>query len=461
MSRISKHLSLACEAGATYRLLNQGVSKLELQIQSDLLGAAFGKDPTSVPDAGATSRILRTVHAWKDKLGAVNASTALHLLAQSSHSTDALPRLHRESAELVLSTVGGNAQPRDLAIASWAAARLRLERAGCADTALQALNIAALACAARMDGQDTANIAWAFATMQLQAEELLTVLAEEASRKLQQFEPKHMVVLTWALAKAKVRSEDFCWAAASETQRSKASKWMPQDISNFLWANAVLRCEAPVPMEILAARAADLHWKQFRPQELSISMWAAYTLGVHGKGPTTRAVKRMLQHAAREIRTSGAQDFEPRHIINAAWSLARWQRHCRLMGWPQELKPYVCRPALRVLLGEAAKDLKKFAARELSRLMWAGASQSCLKLRELGPPLLAYVRTSEHAAEFDTDDLVSLVNSLAWMLERLVWEAPGRRTKSRLPQLCPRMPCTPMSDAARHLQGRRPAAPIL
>ena len=36
-------------------------------------------------------------------------------------------------------------------------------------------------------------------------------------------------------------------------------------------------------------------------------MWAAYTLGVHGKGPTTRAVKRMLQHAAREIRTSGAQ----------------------------------------------------------------------------------------------------------------------------------------------------------
>ncbi|CAE7242125.1 slc44a2 [Symbiodinium sp. CCMP2456] len=448
------------KAGATYRLLNQGVSKLDLQIQSEILAAAFGKDPTSVLDAGATSRILRTVHTWKDKLGAVNASTALHLLAQSSQSTDALPRLHQESAELVLSTVAGNAQPRDLAIASWAAARLRLERAGCADRALQALNIAALACAARMDGQDMANIAWAFATMQLQAEELLTVLAEEASTKLQQFEPKHMVVLTWALAKAKVRSEDFCWAAASETQRSKASKWMPQDISNFLWANAVLRCEAPVPMEILAARAADLHWKQFRPQELSISMWGAYTLGVHGRGPTTRAVKRMLQHAAREIRTSGAQDFEPRHIINAAWSLARWQRHCRLMGWPQELKPYVCRPALRVLLGEAARDLQKFAARELSRLMWAGASQSCLKLRELGPPLLQYVRTSR-AAEFDTDDLVSLVNSLAWMLERLVWEAPGRRTKSMLPQLYPRMPCTPMSDTARLLQGRRPAAPIL
>jgi len=30
------------------------------------------------------------------------------------------------------------------------------------------------------------------------------------------------------------------------------------------------------------------------------------------------------------------QDFEPRHVMNAAWALARWQRHCRLMGWPQE-----------------------------------------------------------------------------------------------------------------------------
>ena len=43
----------------------------------------------------------------------------------------------------------------------------------------------------------------------------------------------------------------------------------------------------------------------------------------------------------------------------------------------EELKPYVCRPALRVLLNVAAADLSKFAARELSRLMWAGASQSC------------------------------------------------------------------------------------
>ena len=274
MSRISKHLTLACEAGAVYRLLNQGVSKQELQIQKELLGAAFGdSDSGGSPEPGSTARILRSVHAWKHKLSAVNASTAMHLLAQSDPSTVPLRSLHRDSLELILSTVGGNAQPRDLAIASWAAAKLNLASADSAESALLALNNAIAASAPRLDGQDMANVGWAFATMQLQvSSELLTALGQEASTKLHQFEPKHMVVFTWALAKTKVHLDDFCWAAANEARQSRANKWMPQDISNFLWAFAVLRCEAPAPLEVLAARAAALHWSKFRPQETSQHM---------------------------------------------------------------------------------------------------------------------------------------------------------------------------------------------
>ncbi|CAJ1456130.1 unnamed protein product, partial [Effrenium voratum] len=148
-------------------------------------------------------------------------------------------------------------------------------------------------------------------------------------------------------------------------------------------------------------------------------------------GSSALAVKRMLQHAAREIRNHGAKDFEPQHLMNAAWALARWQRHCRLNGLPQECKDYVCRPALRVLATEAAHHAHHFRAREMSRLVWALASQSCLKLREMGPPLLDFSR--RHATELDPDDLISLVTSLAWMLERLVWEVPARRTRSTVP----------------------------
>ena len=272
MSRISKHLTLACEAGAVYRLLNQGVSKLELQIQKELLGAASGTS-SSTPDPKTTAQILQAVRARKDQLGAVNASTALHLLAQNPGPTTGLSSteagLHKEvCSELLVSTVSGNAQPRDLAIAAWAAAKMNLGDVACTESALDALKTAIMASRSRLDGQDMANIGWAFVSMQPQVSmELLAALADEATNRLHQFESKHMVVLTWALAKAKVHSEDFCWSAVSETQKSRASKWMPQDISNFLWAFAVLRCEAQVPLEILAARAAELHWKQFRPQD--------------------------------------------------------------------------------------------------------------------------------------------------------------------------------------------------
>jgi len=80
MQRISKHLSLACEGGAVYRLLLQGVSQQELGIQQDLLTAAYGAEVRlSRFHPSASSRILQTVQRHQAQLGAVNASTALHL----------------------------------------------------------------------------------------------------------------------------------------------------------------------------------------------------------------------------------------------------------------------------------------------------------------------------------------------------------------------------------------------
>ncbi|CAK8987285.1 Uncharacterized protein SCF082_LOCUS910 [Durusdinium trenchii] len=323
-------------AGAVYRLLLSGVSKSELEIQKELLTAAFGHDPPE--DAGnfhpkATARIAGAAAARRQELGAVNASTALHLLAQARKPGEVCGI----APDLIITVVGGAAQPRDLAIASWAAARLSVDAfkadAGHAE-ALQALQEA-------VKVEASQGILWH--------------LAEHSTSRISAFSPRHLAILTWALAKTKLRHETL----------------MKSDLSNFIWASAVLRCDSP--LEQMASRAAALRWEKFRPQELSIAMWAAYSLGVaERKGSAQRAVKRMLQHGAREIR-----DFEPLHLMNAAWALARWQRHCRLAGLPQECKDYVCRPALRILAAEAAKDFSRFGARELSRLMWAVASQSC------------------------------------------------------------------------------------
>ncbi|CAK8986195.1 unnamed protein product [Durusdinium trenchii] len=422
-------------AGAVYRLLLSGVSKSELEIQKELLTAAFGHDPPE--DAGnfhpkATARIAGAAAARRQELGAVNASTALHLLAQARKPGEVCGI----APDLIITVVGGAAQPRDLAIASWAAARLSVDAfkadAGHAE-ALQALQEAVKASCGEMESQDVANVAWAFASMQVEASQgILWHLAEHSTSRISAFSPRHLAILTWALAKTKLRHETLMKSVAEAFESSQGAEWMPQDLSNFIWASAVLRCDSP--LEQMASRAAALRWEKFRPQELSIAMWAAYSLGVaERKGSAQRAVKRMLQHGAREIRVRLAKDFEPLHLMNAAWALARWQRHCRLAGLPQECKDYVCRPALRILAAEAAKDFSRFGARELSRLMWAVASQSCLRLREMGPPLRDYVRSSQLQA-FDPDDLVSLATSLSWMLERLVWELPARRTHSRVSQ---------------------------
>eukprot|EP00435_Cladocopium_sp_Y103_P049634 s577_g15.t1 len=433
MRRISKHLSLACEGGAVYRLLLQGVSQQELEIQKDLLTAAYGAETRLHP--AATSRIVGAVQRHQAKLGAVNASTALHLLAQATSGPTSLPSVATVATQLLHAATRPGAEPRDLAVASWASAKLQLS----SSDALQALQDAIQASADRLDGQDVANVCWAFASVDSSVASrthLFATLADAAVPKIRDhFSARHVAITCWALAKVRLPHDDFILAAAGAMQGSKAADWMPQDLSNFLWSSAALRCDLPLPLELIAQRAAQITWQQFKPQELSICMWAAYTLGVvDGRGASIRAVKRMLQHAAREIRVRGAQDFEARHLLNSAWALARWQRHCRLLGWQQECKDYVCRPALRILLEEAARNggFQRFRPHELSRLIWAVASQSCLKLRPMGPPLLDYVRRPEKLMGFDPDALVSLVTSLAWILERLVWELPGRRTHSRI-----------------------------
>ena len=57
--------------------------------------------------------------------------------------------------------------------------------------------------------------------------------------------------------------------------------------------------------------------------------------------------------------------FSPEPGVERA--LSRWQ----------ECKDYVCRPALRILMEEAAKNFQSFRPHELSKLIWAVSSQSC------------------------------------------------------------------------------------
>merc|ERR1719507_2706153 len=118
----------------------------------------------------------------------------------------------------------------------------------------------------------------------------------------------------------------------------------------------------------------------------------------------------------------GAQGFEPRHCVNAAWALARWQRHCRLTGLRQECKPATCRPALRALASEGARRVGDMSPYELSRLLWSLGSQGCLHFRLWAPLLSVDFRRPGRLAELDAHAFLSVVTVMSWALERAVWE---------------------------------------
>lgn len=365
-------------------------------------------------------------------MSAANASTALHLLAQAaveSRSTAEVQASRGVCAELLGTVVtDAEAQPRDLATASWALAKLAVD-----DPApLRALVGSVCAKVADFEAQEVATVAWSFATLRSsESRGLCDVLAGIAACNAECYSPRHLVGVLWALGTVRACHQDFVWAAARITSGSQAKDWSPQDVANGMWAFAVLQAAAPAPLPAIGARAAGLGWKAFLPQELSISMWAAVRLGTSDARPAAHdAVRRLLQHSARQLRAAGARGYEPRHCANAAWALAWWQRHCRLTGLPQECKPAVCRPALRALADEAAQQLDKFSARELSRLLWALGSQSCLRLRLFSPRLALDFRRQGRLSEFDHDELLSMTTVLAWMLERAVWERPDAPIKA-------------------------------
>lgn len=394
--------------GVVYRLLKDGVSERALKIQQQLLDVA--------PEH---NRLASVTASHLTEMDTTNASTALHLLAQHAGLSMEDKALASPLVEKILGDP--KVQPRDVALAAWSLARLAVKD----EVVLAALASAVRSSMDELNGQDAAQVAWAFATLQTaQGESLLSDVANSASRRLDDFSPRHVVGVLWALGAARVRNEDYCWAAAAVTESTKANQWVSQDVANFLWAFAVLGCEAPPPLVVIVSCAAELGWRHFQPQELSTCMWAAMTLGRRDPRPAARSsVQRLLQHAARELRdASRVQQLECQHLANVAWALARWQRHCRFSGWPQACKPATVRPVLRALAKEAAPRLSEFGSRELSRFIWALGAESCLHIRLLAPPLLQELRRPKRLRAWDCDELVSVSTALAWAHERLFWE---------------------------------------
>eukprot|EP00927_Polykrikos_kofoidii_P078424 TRINITY_DN75246_c0_g1_i1.p1 TRINITY_DN75246_c0_g1~~TRINITY_DN75246_c0_g1_i1.p1 ORF type:complete len:486 (+),score=61.33 TRINITY_DN75246_c0_g1_i1:157-1614(+) len=467
---ISKHL--ANEKGAVYRLLAQGnATRIQLEIQRELIAAApaaavviakgdegvdavaQGHGVASVTAAIAAAEphqqndwpwsVLEVVMHRGEKMGSINASTALHLLAHGANEDTAIADASSYKAtairgachDLTARVVADVAtKPRNLSIAAWSLARLAFRD----DAPLVALATAVCAVAKDFNSQDAANVAWAYARLkssQPECQDVLAAIGDRAAEEASIYQSRHIALIAWALASSRLKHQDFYWAVSSTTEASQAAKWSSADLAKLLWSFARVRCDAPPPLEATAARARQFRSELYGLQDVTLLMWAAGTLGATEARPAARmAARQLLDDGATRLRRGGALGLEARHLTSAAWALSRWQRHCRLTGWRQELKSSTCRAALHTLATVVSTRLADFRGDELARFLWALGSQGCLNLSLLAVPLdadlkqrsLSFTATfytpvpssgserNKRGVLLEAEEICTVANALAW-----------------------------------------------
>eukprot|EP00964_Phaeocystis_antarctica_P005113 scaffold2790_cov56-Phaeocystis_antarctica.AAC.4 len=138
--------------------------------------------------------------------------------------------------------------------------------AGHADPALlEAIATQAARRASEFEPRELANLAWAFATVELRgsiktplvervAPALLDAVAAEAARRVEAFEPQELVVLLWAVAASRHPAPELLSAAAPMVA-ARAADLNTRALIAMAWAYATTEHDAPATHDALAAAA--------------------------------------------------------------------------------------------------------------------------------------------------------------------------------------------------------------
>eukprot|EP00930_Biecheleria_cincta_P005686 TRINITY_DN106615_c0_g1_i1.p1 TRINITY_DN106615_c0_g1~~TRINITY_DN106615_c0_g1_i1.p1 ORF type:complete len:334 (-),score=58.83 TRINITY_DN106615_c0_g1_i1:26-1027(-) len=213
-----------------------------------------------------------------------------------------------------------------------------------------------------------------------------------------------------------------------EQAESSGSKLKCQDISNGLWAFAILQSETASIYTI--PRLASWHGSSqpaaFKPQEIANSIWALATLatGLAIAKARPLAVFCCLGAELGGMRTHSSSIYPPppstasfvqrmdaQHLANVAWAVAA-----------ADLLPG--EDALATLVLAATGKLQQFRPQELSNLCWALAATSAAVIPALGSA------TSARLPEFNNQELVNT----AWAFAE-AWPAlrPATLQATRFP----------------------------
>ncbi|CAE8653895.1 unnamed protein product, partial [Polarella glacialis] len=317
--------------------------------------------------------------------------------------------------------------PYALSNIGWSMARLMAQ-----DTAsrhlVEVISAGASEKSALFSSQDSANLAWAWATLRVQdgGSDCIRALCKEAAVKMGSFLPRQLSNLVWAVAKLStpLQDEGELLQRAASSARLRLSEFNSQALSNLAWAWGTLHAENCSPLLGPLTDEASKRNFDLAPQGLSNFAWslakaafrgAPESLGKLAAEATLRVVEMEVQHLANlawafaslDERSSEAvllfdalaeeslerlDDFKPQELASLVWASAR--RHS-FGGDFSSLPGLVVSSGLK----KALPRLHEFAAAELTSVTWAAgavivsdplffqkvSAQAIQRVREFGP----------------------------------------------------------------------------
>ena len=192
-----------------------------------------------------------------------------------------------------------------------------------------------------------------------------------------------------------VRADPGLLETMQRRATATAGEFVPQAVSNVLWALATMGERADRGLLEAMQRRATATAEDFKPQEVANLLWALATMGV-------RADRGLLEAMQRRA-TAMAVDFKPQEVANLFWSLAT-------MGGVAD------RGLLQAMQRRATATAGETKPQEVANLLWSLATMG--ERADPGLPEALQERATATAGEFKPQEVANLLWALATMGEK-------------------------------------------
>ena len=244
----------------------------------------------------------------------------------------------------------------------------------------------------RFNSQEITNVFWAFATAECDNAKLFKALAKAIDGQLHGFNSQGLSNTAWALAKIGYVDATL-FRTIAQTAQKNMDRFNAQDFSNLCWAFAKA---GQYDAELFAtlAKNAERHMGNLNAQGLSNSVWSFAKAG-HLNAELFTTFGKNIE---RKMFANNGTDFNAQDIANIAWA---YGKACHLDD-----------ALFTVLARMAEKCLHDYNTQDIVNLTW-----SFSKLGRFDMKLLEAVKVSLLKSRLDDLDAPNIAN-LAWTYDK-------------------------------------------